>query len=261
MAIEVTERLGMNGNLILISGGPGTFATGDPEHDQSWANYVTAPLLLTDTAAKQREFADGDDVYWFIHQPSYVARWADDVRRKATAVDEARAQGFSNYVDLLEARATARAWNLRWIDSADALWTKLRSFNDPIRRVVYWGHARDDLWLTIAQSGASASAPDPSAIVRVADIGAYAEAKGRDGRAMRLRFPVDAKRKHDWIGCNTDSFAKEWAKRVRVWSQGVEGKVDFKDIHRTGGSPSLVGSAKIHTFDKTGARTGSGTSW
>lgn len=251
----------MSSNLILISGGPGTFATGDPEHDQSWANYVTAPLLLTDTAAKRRDFADGDDVYWFVYKPAYVTRWTDDVRRKASAVKETKDQGFSNYLDLLEARATARSWNLRWVDDADALWSKLRTFNDPIRRVMYWGHARSDLWLAISQSGSGASAPDRSAIVRVADIGDYAEAKGRDGRAMRLRFPVDARRKHDWVGCNTDDFAQEWAKRVRVWSQGVEGKVDFEAIHRTGGTPSLVGSAKVHTFDKSGSRTASGTSW
>lgn len=251
----------MSSNLILISGGPGKFATGDPEHDQSWANYVTAPLLLTDTAPKRKDFADGDDVYWFVYKPAYVARWADDVRRKANAVKLVKDQGFSNYVDLIEGRATERAWNLRWIDSADALWTRLRSFNDPIRRVVYWGHARGDLWLTTTLSGGVVSSPDASAIVRVADIGTYAEAKGRDGRAMRLRFPVDAKRKHDWIGCNTGKFAKEWAKRVRVWSQGVEGKVDFKDIHGTGGTPSLVKSAKIHTFDKSGSSTAWGTSW
>jgi hypothetical protein len=248
-------------NLILISGGPGLFATGDPEHDQSWANYVTAPLLLTDTATKRRDFEDGDDVYWFIYQPSYLTRWADDRRRKATAVDDVKASGFSSYVDLLESRASARKWHLRWIHSADMLWTKLRSFNDPIRRIVYWGHARDDLWLTITQSGGTASAPDPSAIVRTADIARYAEAKGRDGRAMRLRYPVDAKRKHDWIGCNTDEFAKEWAKRVRVWSQGVEGKIDFKAIHGTGGTPSMVGPAQIRTFDNSGSGTASGTAW
>lgn len=251
----------MSTNLILISGGPGTFATGDPEHDQSWANYVTAPLLLTDTATKRTAFADGDDVYWFVYEPAYVTRWADDVRRKAEAVRLVTDQGFSDYVDLIEGRAKGRGWNLRWIDSAAELWTKLKSFNDPIRRVVYWGHARDDLWLATSVGGGVVSAPDPSAIVRVADIRTYAEAKGRDGRAMRLRFPVDAKRKHDWIGCNTDPFAKEWATRVRVWSQGVEGKVDFKDIHATGGTPSLVGTARIHTFDKSGTSTSSGTSW
>lgn len=251
----------MSSNLVLISGGPGLFATGDPEHDQSWANYVTAPLLLTDTAAKRKEFEDGDDVYWFVYRPAYVARWADDVRRTAEAVTLVTDQGFSDYVGLLEGRAAGRGWNLRWVDGADTLWSRLRTFNDPVRRVVYWGHARDDLWLTTTLSGGVVSAPDPSAIVRVADIAAYAEAEGRDGRAMRLRFPVDAGRKHDWVGCNTDAFAKEWAARVRVWSQGVEGKVDFTAIHRTGGTPSLVGTARIHTFDRSGSRTATGTSW
>ncbi len=93
-------------NMILISGGPGLFNAADPDHDISWANYVTPPLLMTDTPAEKAAFEVADDVWWFVFKPAYAARWTDDVADKRTSVKEVKDQGFSNYIELIENRAT-----------------------------------------------------------------------------------------------------------------------------------------------------------
>ena len=46
---------------VLISGGTGPYDNRDIEHDQSWANYVTPVLLLTDTKAKRKAFVEEDE--------------------------------------------------------------------------------------------------------------------------------------------------------------------------------------------------------
>jgi hypothetical protein len=54
-------------NLVLVSGGPGLYDDRDVEHDKSWANYVTPPLLLSDTPRKACSFRRSRD-------PSVVVR-------------------------------------------------------------------------------------------------------------------------------------------------------------------------------------------
>lgn len=234
-------------NFILISGGPGLYDDRDVEHDKSWANYVTPPLLLTDTTAKRASFVESDEeVWWFIYKPAYVDRWNDDVAKKRSAAKVVKDKGFSSYVDLLEARAKSRGWKLRWLSSADDLWAKLKTFNDPISRVWYWGHARADLWLTLAHSSASvAVAPDAAAIITTSSI--------TSNSSLKKRFQAgNSARVHRFVGCNTASFAQTWAATFGVWAEGFEGKVDFSAIHSTGGEPSLVGSAQSKRFSSSG---------
>ena len=248
----------MAANIILLSGGPGLFQKGDVEHDGSWANYVTAPLLMTDTPATNKEFMDGHEVWWFVHRPSYDARWIDDLLRNKTETDRVKGLGATDYVDLLRKRAKERGWNLRFIHDAAKLWTLLATFKEPIEKFMYWGHARNDLWLTLSHSATTPTRPDVADVVKVSDI---ADAIKADPDLPNRFRGSTASRKHQFIGCNTTDFAREWSKQLKVHAQGVTGKVDFKGIHAGGGVPSFVDTADVHTFDATGTETGTGTKW
>ncbi len=252
MPLESTKKR----NFIMISGGPGLYDDRDVEHDKSWANYVTPPLLLTDTAAKRKSFSASDEeIWWFIYKPAYVSRWADDLKAKRSATKAVKAKGFSSYVDLLEARAKRRGWNLRWLTSADNLWAKLKTFSNPISRVWYWGHARDDLWLTLAHSSASvAVSPDADAIITTSSITAHSSLKKhfQSGSSARV---------HRFVGCNTVAFAQTWATTFGVWAEGFEGKVDFSGIHASGGEPSLVGSATSKRYSSSGSAESDDMPW
>jgi hypothetical protein len=229
-------------NLVLISGGPGLYDHRDVEHDMSWANYVTAPLLL----AKQGTFSGRSDVLWLIYRPAYMDRWDDDVKARRTEVRRVRKLGFDSYVAMLNRRAHTRNWHLIWFESAGDLWTRLARLRDPISRVWYWGHAaKSGLWLTLGHTrSARPQRPAPGAVVTVKSIS--------DHESLRFRFP--RRQPHRFVGCNTANFAREWARVFRVPTEGVEGKVDFRAIEQTGGEPSLVRSAKWRRFDGTRAR-------
>jgi hypothetical protein len=253
----------MGSNLILISGGPGLFDSRDPEeHDTSWANYVTPPLLMTDTPAERAQFEVADEVWWFIFKPAFERRWTDDVARTRSSVKEVRDKGFANYVDMIETRATERGWQLRWFDEEKEFWAKMSSFNESIERVIYWGHARQDLWLSVRHNSRhEAIAPESQEIIHVSNIAAYANQTRPDGRLMRHRYPVRADKEHLWIGCNTDGFAQKWSEEVRVWSKGVEKKINFKGTSETGHMPWLGDGAKVKRFKNDGTLDSSGTSW
>ncbi len=244
-------------NFILISGGPGLFDDRDVEHDKSWANYVTPPLLMTDTEEKRKKFAqDDEEVWWFVYKPAYESRWDDDLKQGRKSTKEVKDKGFTSYVNLIEKRAKDRDWNLRWLNAADDLWKKLKTFSKgSISRVWYWGHARDDLWLSLGHSSASeAIAPESHEIILVSSI---------DGnKKLRDRFQKgNSKRIHRFVGCNTSAFAQAWSKAFKVWTEGVEEKVDFADIHKTGGEPSLVGTAKIKFFSPKGIEADPTEAW
>ncbi len=237
-------------NFILLSGGPGPFDDRDVEHDSSWANYVTPPLLLTDSSSKKENFKEKDEeVWWFVYKPAYIKRWEDDGkssnRSRLKAVKDVQSKGFKSYVDLLEQRAKQRNWELRWLNSATHFWSKLRTFDDPISRVWYWGHARDDLWLSVKHDpvDGTAIAPDENEIIKISDISVHLKRRFQKGNISRV---------HRFIGCNTVDFAKHWAKTFKVWAEGIELKVGFESIHKTGGEPCLVRSAAVKFFSPDG---------
>ena len=252
----------MSSNMILISGGPGLFRTGDPEHDVGWANYVTPPLLLTDSPAERAAFEVADEVWWFVFKPAYERRWTDDVANSRSSVAETTREGFANYVEKIENRASSRGWNLRWFANETEFWQKMSNFNDPIERVIYWGHAKNDLWLSIKHdNNDQAIAPDATEIIHESKIAAYANQTRPDGRLMRQRYPVHTDKEHLWIGCNTDAFAQTWSEEVRVWSKGVVEKVDFSTIFQDGHMPTMVGAAKVNRYKNDGTLDSSATSW
>ena len=239
-------------NFILLSGGPGPFDNRDVEHDASWANYVTPPLLLSlDSSSKLKPFWEKDeDVWWFVYKPAYEARWTDDVKKKRSSVKEVKDKGFSSYMDMIEKRATDRGWKLSWLKKADDFWSKLKTFKNPISRVWYWGHARDDLWLSVDHSASgTAVAPSSDDIIETTDIDAKLKKRFQKGAASRV---------HRFVGCNTMAFATAWAKAYDVWAEGIEEKVSFVSLSKTGGEPCLVKSASVHYFKPGGTEATSG---
>ena len=256
---EAAEEAVSKHNFVLISGGPGPYDNRDVEHDQSWANYVTPPLLLTDSEAKRKTFSEENEkVWWFVYKPAYERRWAEDssssnaARKKA--VKNVKDQGFSSYTDLIEARASTRGWNLRWLLDAAELWNKLKTFSkNSISRVYYWGHARDDLWLSVQHDAdiGRAIAPNSSEIIEISSIDSKLKNRFRKG---------DVEQMNRFIGCNTANFAEAWSKAFVVWSEGVNGKVNFASIHKTGGEPCLVDGAQVKYFSP-GGKDEPGEAW
>lgn len=233
-------------NVVLISGGPGLYHDKDVEHDRSWANYVTPPLLKTkaDLIGSSKR-----DVLWIIHRPSYDARWTDDEANGRSSFKEVKGKGFSSYRDLLEGRAAKKGWRLHWASDADEVWKALKRLKQTIDRLWYWGHARDELWLTIDHDAAgTAIAPASSAILSAADI----------PKALKVSTGGPPPR-HRFVGCNTKAFASEWAKVFGACTEGVDQKIDFGGIHKSGGDPDLVGTATIEVF--CGSSSSSGTTW
>jgi len=241
LATRNTSETASQRNFILLSGGPGPFATKDVEHDKSWANYVTPPLLIKNLAASD------ETITWMIYRKAYEDRWSSDesssVSARKKAVEDVKKQGFTSYVDLLEARAKRNAWKLHWLGDAADFWTQLGKFPDQsISRLWYWGHARNDLWLTLTHLGdanASAAAPASSEIITVASID--------DTLSSRWATP-DAKHVCRFVGCNTRAFAERWTEAFDVWSEGVVGKVSFVSLSKTGGEPCLVAGARVLVF-------------
>lgn len=246
---QKTERANRR-NFILVSGGPGPYDNRDPEHDQSWANYVTPPLLMTE-GPKLKEFAEDDEeVWWFVYEPAYTRRWEEDLKnpKRKKEIERVKGKGFSSYARLIENRAKDRNWHLVWLHDSDDFWKKLRTFNDKISRLWYWGHARDDLWLSLRHAADSTPiAPEVGEIITIDQI--------NSNKTLKEKFQYgDKSRTHRFIGCNTSEFAKEWAKTFGVWTEGIAGKIDFVDIHATGGAPALVKGAKRMFFSPEGEK-------
>ena len=244
---DIAERMNLR-HFILISGGPGPFVKGDPDHDQSWSNYVDPPLQLTNNQPDPNEakrFARADEtVTWLVYKPAYEARWISDVRStepsRIEAVKKVKSKSCGNatcgsYVDLIQHRAMQRKWKLIWFTHADEVWKHLSGLpKQSISRLWYWGHARDDLWLTF---------PPADHKIKVTSI----------APGLRDRFvPGSANRVHRFIGCNTVTFAAKWAKTFGVWAEGIVGKVHFCAIQKTGGVPCLIDAAKVKIFKPDG---------
>lgn len=240
----------MTRNFVILSGGPGLYEPCDKEsHDTSWSNYVDNILLL----ASKGQFPSRTDeaVWWFVYEPAYVARWADDVKEKRASVSDVKKKGSSSYKDHLQKRAAKYGWNLRWLAAGSDFWSKLKTFRDPISRVWYFGHARDDLWLSLNHTKCVAERPAADALVRRTDIVSQI--------ALRAKFQpgvgaYDPDRSSRFYGCNTATFAADFAKAFGVYSEGAQGKVDFATAHPNGGKvDALRAGCTWKIYNTTGA--------
>jgi len=237
-------------NFVIISGGPGIYEPCDKEaHDTGWSNYVDNILLLAAKGnfPKQKD----EEVWWFVYKPAYEARWKDDKKKGRSSTSAIEKKGSKSYVHHLERRAKKYGWNLRWITTGSEFWSKMKTFGDKISRVWYFGHAKNDLWLSLEHSGCVASSPASSAKITVASISSHQKVlkpKMQPGGSS-----YDAVRSSRFYGCNTAKFAKKFSETFGVYSEGSVGKTDFSKAHSSGGKlSSLTRGCTWNKYDKKG---------
>lgn len=227
---------------VILSGGPGTFDPRDKDHDQSWANYVTAPQL----SGFPRH--GNSDVFWIIYRPAYVERWADDFSDK----DDGRRQqeikrvlsispDIHSYADLLVLRAKQHGWKLIWISNADEFWQFMRNINPTVLNFRYYGHAKYDLWLDLNHNDKGEPvAPNPQAIIRSIDISKIVTVANQPSQVIERSAHLFHKPNEEFedefenvglsefFGCNTFAFAAEWARVFQTRAIGLRDKIDFR---------------------------------
>jgi hypothetical protein len=255
--------------FLILSGGPGLYDKADKEHDAAWSSFVD-PVLLKSVQVDARTgkkkivkfWADDEQVAWLIYKPAYEARWTDDVAAGRSGVSAVKKAGFSSYVDLLEGRAKERGWKLLWLANAHTLWTAMMSLpRDSISRVWFYGHARNDLWLTLEHSsgGVAVKPSSRDAILAAADVGsAFA---GFRNRFQAAPATFNAARAHRFVGCNTAAYAEAWAKAYGQWTEGFVGTVQFKSVHTSSDhEPSRTTGCTLKRYGPSGAEQ-SGEAW
>ncbi len=233
---KTTER-----NLILVSGGPGLYEEKDIWDylkQSGWQIFYQPPHLK----AYGPEFPEKDEkVWWIIYRPAYAFRWkADLINTKVQDEYKTLGREFLPYINTLETVASSLRWNLVWIDDADGFWRTLASFKKgSISRVYYWGYANNDLWLS--PNVKPDLPPADHEIIKVAKI---------DPKLKDRFLPGDRTRPHRFVGNDTDNFARTWARAFGVWTEGVEGKVNFKIVfdENTGNEPCRIGNAQVKLY-------------
>ncbi|RKH79804.1 hypothetical protein D7Y21_33240 [Corallococcus sp. AB045] len=175
-------------------------------------------------------------MHWLIYEPAYKERWTSDQANKTSAPDQYRQasdvikKGRLNYLDLIKYRAKQRGWKYEGISTAQGFWdyiNKLKSTK--VSRVWFYGHAKDDLWLSLKHdtSDHEAVSPNSDAILTFDDIKKIA--------AFSFVPQKKADYPHKFFGCNTKAFAEKWANALSVFAEGSLHKVDFQEIHDNGG--------------------------
>ncbi|WP_147446855.1 hypothetical protein [Corallococcus sp. CA047B] len=240
----------MKSAFIILSGGPSKYNPKDPDrHDQSWDNFVTPPLLRS-SGAELHDPAT-EDVHWLVYEPAYKDRWDSDTTHQKSAptqhqhtVDIKTKRKRLNYIDLLKARAKDRGWKYEGLSLAQGFWdyiNKLKSTK--VSRVWFYGHARNDLWLSLDHDSSNeAVSPASSAIVTVIDIKKVAPSSFVPQKA--------ATHPHKFFGCNTKAFAEKWASAFSVFAEGSDGKVGFEKIHDNSGKVVLSSGAEWYQYSK-----------
>jgi hypothetical protein len=251
--------------FLILSGGPGLYDRADKEHDASWSSYVDPVLLKSvDVDARTRKrtilkfWAGDEQVLWLIYKPAYVARWKDDVAAGRSAVSAVKKEGFTSYVGLLEGRAKERGWKIGWLNKGDDLWAAIEALPaGSISRTWFYGHARDDLWLTLDRSGGVAVMPKAAgSVLRASDVAAHAALRDRFQAAPSAR---EAARTSRIVGCNTAAFAEAWAKAFGQWTEGFQGTVQFKSAHTsTDHEPSRSTGCTLKRYGPAGSESSEG---
>lgn len=226
----------MSRNFVIVCGGPGIYKSCDPAHDKAWSSYVDNILLLAARGNFPKQ--SDEDVWWFVYKPAYEARWNDDKAKGRSSVKAIQSKGSKSYVHHLQRRADKYGWNLRWITSHSDLWKKLKTFRDKISRVWYFGHASENLWLSLDHnSSCQAIEPDKKAVISTSQIASQSTMKSAFEPGGTSYIAEKASR---FYGCNTASFAIKFAKTFSVYTEGAKGKIDFEKAHSTGGKLKTI---------------------
>jgi hypothetical protein len=243
----------MKNVFIILSGGPGVYDPKDPElHDQSWDNFVTPPLLRSNGLALHDDKAE--EVHWLVYEPAYEERWKNDLANRKTAptqyehtVSIKLKLKLGSYLSLLKHRATERGWKYEGISSAQGFWDHINGLKGKkVSRVWFYGHARDDLWLSLSHNPTDheAEGPESSAIVQGDEL--------KKLKALSFIAQKVPSSPHKFFGCNTKPFAEKWARALRVYAEGAAGKVDYQKIHHTSGRVKLSPGARWYQYSNAG---------
>ncbi|MBN8226941.1 hypothetical protein JYK02_05385 [Corallococcus macrosporus] len=243
----------MKNAFIILSGGPSTYDPKDPElHDQSWDNFVTAPLLRSNGGTLHDPKTE--DVHWLIFEPAYKDRWTSDLASQTSAPTQyghtlkIKNRHKLNYLDHLRSGAKDRGWKYVGLSTAQGFWDYINKLKGTkVSRVWFYGHARDDLWLSLNHRASDhvAVSPDSDAILSCEDIKKIA--------AFSFVPQKAATHPHKFFGCNTKAFAEKWANALSVFAEGASEKVDFRKIHANGGMVTLSAGALWYQHVKASA--------
>lgn len=241
--------------FLVLSGGPGIFNPRDEGHDESWDNFVT-PLLLRSKLGTLPLDTTREELHWLVYEPAYMDRWYKDVnssRELPTQHGHTRTvlgRGFKDYLDLLKRRAREHGWIYEGLYLAEGFWKYLQWLGRRGRRVSqfwYYGHARDDLWLSVDHDQSHETvAPGEEAIIQVAHIKTQANPFSFVQR--------DKTRPHKLFGCNTVAFAEAMAKHLKVYAEGCEDTLLYTSLWSDNGMLRLASGAKWYQFTYNGMR-------
>ncbi|RJE83881.1 hypothetical protein D3P07_24015 [Paenibacillus sp. 1011MAR3C5] len=212
--------------FLMLSGGPGLKNPKDKEHDQSWANYVQYPLNIA--RSKLFPVERNEQVVWVIYKPAYEKRWSDDLKKKASSTTELKDKGFTSYVDMLEKRAKTYGWILKWISKNSEFWSIIRTLGTkPVSRFWYFGHAQNDLWLTLEHNSLNEAVmpSDGGAVVWSSDISV-----GLKPYILGDQKSYKPNTATKIFGCRTASFANLWATTFKVYAEGAVGTLKYDEF-------------------------------
>lgn len=215
-------------SFLILSGGPGLKKDCDRKHDKSWSNYVDA-LLGAAKSGTLRHREEGK-VIWMVYEPAYERRWLDDESRKNPAVDKVKRDGFTSYLDKLRKRAAGYGFDYRSLKRADDFWSQFAA-QPPhsVRRLWYFGHGQEDLWLRLDHDSAcDAEAPPSREVVYKSSLAARAATL-----KSRVYLPLGAPAYNrsaatKFYGCRTTAFAREWAKNFGTFAEGASSTLEFE---------------------------------
>lgn len=226
-------------NFLILIGGPGLYKSCDPEHDQTWLNYI---VPVQAAAIYDLYKKGGDRVHWILYEPAYRSRWLEDdeidfweglfeffsgrelhkVRKEhAEAVKK---KGATNYLHRVQMIAMKHNITYKGIDAPNGFWDYIRSFPDgSISRVWFSGHAtKTGLILELTHSSSCVATWEDSSTVLTANIETH--------KNLRTRFLADTKHSSQFYGCNTSGFASTWNKVFGVPAEGAGASITYEGV-------------------------------
>jgi hypothetical protein len=186
-----------------------------------------------------------ETVHWFVFEPPYMNRWADDsiittyehVEKffvdaelhglRKTAADAVVKKGATSYLNRIKQLAASKGITYHGLKTTDDFWTELAKFADgSISRVWYSGHASDvGLMLSLAHDGQCG--PVSTTVVRTSHIPA---------KKSFIESKIDASttKVSKFYGCGTRSFAEQWHDSFGVPTAGATNSITFAVLANPG---------------------------
>jgi len=219
-----------NKNFVVVIGGPGTYKGCDPEHDQTWSNYIVPIQVATKNRLLNKD--PNEIIHWFVYAPAYNDRWNDDSssppinpalaeNRKAKA-DRIIYQGSSSYMNRIENIAANLGIRFKKISKPQDIWTGLAAFPDnSVSRVWYIGHASDaGFMLKIGHNANCDANANRSDMLFTTSIRS-------NYNLIKNKIIKRSGKISKFLGCYTNEFAMVWSSTFEVTAEGAKKKIDF----------------------------------